>query len=244
MFDLRAVPQADLHRRPDRRVRAVGRAVRAVPVPDALHAGRSALFGAPDRAAVPGALRRDPADVDAGRAADGARPDPAADRPGLALVGVGLLLMRGLTPASGWTHLIPGFIIAGAGTGLVNPPLASTAIGVVTSGARRHGVRDQLDLPPDRDRHRHRRLGLAVLAYRPHPHRRRADLAPGLAVARPRAARAGARVPRAAAPPPGWPGCPAQRAAVAVHAVRASFVTGAQRGVPGRSAAGASCRPR
>ncbi len=51
--------------------------------------------------------------------------------PGLALVGIGLLLMRGLTPASGWTHLIPGFIVAGAGTGLVNPPLASTAIGVV-----------------------------------------------------------------------------------------------------------------
>ncbi len=52
--------------------------------------------------------------------------------PGLVLVGVGLLLMRGLTPASGWTHLIPGFIVAGAGTGLINPPLASTAIGVVT----------------------------------------------------------------------------------------------------------------
>jgi Major Facilitator Superfamily len=51
--------------------------------------------------------------------------------PGLALVGIGLLLMRGLSPASGWTHLIPGFIVAGAGTGLVNPPLASTAIGVV-----------------------------------------------------------------------------------------------------------------
>jgi EmrB/QacA subfamily drug resistance transporter len=52
--------------------------------------------------------------------------------PGLALVGVGLILMRGLTPASGWAHLIPGFIVAGAGTGLINPPLASTAIGVVT----------------------------------------------------------------------------------------------------------------
>ena len=44
---------------------------------------------------------------------------------------LGLLLMRGLTPASDWTHLIPGFICAGAGTGLINPPLASTAIGVV-----------------------------------------------------------------------------------------------------------------
>jgi len=51
--------------------------------------------------------------------------------PGLVLVGVGLLLMSGLDASSGWTHLIPGFIIAGAGTGLVNPPLASTAIGVV-----------------------------------------------------------------------------------------------------------------
>jgi EmrB/QacA subfamily drug resistance transporter len=52
--------------------------------------------------------------------------------PGLAMVGVGLLLMRGVTESSGWTHLIPGFILAGAGVGLVNPPLASTAIGVVT----------------------------------------------------------------------------------------------------------------
>jgi EmrB/QacA subfamily drug resistance transporter len=51
--------------------------------------------------------------------------------PGLVLVGVGLILMRGLTADSGWTHLIPGFIVAGAGTGLINPPLASTAIGVV-----------------------------------------------------------------------------------------------------------------
>ncbi|MBL7519780.1 MFS transporter, partial [Frankia sp. CNm7] len=51
--------------------------------------------------------------------------------PGLVLVGVGLLLMAGLDADSGWTHLIPGFIVAGAGSGLVNPPLASTAVGVV-----------------------------------------------------------------------------------------------------------------
>jgi hypothetical protein len=51
--------------------------------------------------------------------------------PGLVLVGVGLLLMRGLTATSTWTHLIPGMILAGIGIGLVNPPLASTAIGVV-----------------------------------------------------------------------------------------------------------------
>jgi EmrB/QacA subfamily drug resistance transporter len=51
--------------------------------------------------------------------------------PGLLLVGVGLLLMTGLTATSSWTHLIPGFIVAGLGGGMVNPPLASTAISVV-----------------------------------------------------------------------------------------------------------------
>ncbi len=51
--------------------------------------------------------------------------------PGLLLVGVGLLLMRGLDVSSQWTHLLPGMIVAGAGIGMVNPPLASTAVGVV-----------------------------------------------------------------------------------------------------------------
>jgi MFS family permease len=51
--------------------------------------------------------------------------------PGLVLVGVGLIVMAGLTGGSTWTHLIPGFVVAGFGGGLVNPPLASTAIGVV-----------------------------------------------------------------------------------------------------------------
>ena len=50
---------------------------------------------------------------------------------GFALVTVGLLLMRGLTPAEGWTHFLPGFLVAGIGTGLVTTPLASTAVGVV-----------------------------------------------------------------------------------------------------------------
>ncbi|HEY2687146.1 MAG TPA: MFS transporter [Streptosporangiaceae bacterium] len=51
--------------------------------------------------------------------------------PGLALSGIGLLLMSGLHPGSGWTHLIPGLLLAGLGSGLVNPALASTAVGVV-----------------------------------------------------------------------------------------------------------------
>ncbi len=51
--------------------------------------------------------------------------------PGLLIVGVGLLLMRGLSASSQWTHLAPGLIVAGVGVGLINPPLASTAVGVV-----------------------------------------------------------------------------------------------------------------
>jgi predicted MFS family arabinose efflux permease len=51
--------------------------------------------------------------------------------PGLLITGIGLLLMRGITADSSWTHLILGFAVAGAGSGLVNPPLASTAVGVV-----------------------------------------------------------------------------------------------------------------
>ena len=50
---------------------------------------------------------------------------------GMALVGVALLLMHGITPGSGWTTLLPGFIVAGVGVGMVNAPLASTAVSVV-----------------------------------------------------------------------------------------------------------------
>jgi EmrB/QacA subfamily drug resistance transporter len=51
--------------------------------------------------------------------------------PGFVLIGIGMLLMRGLTAASGWTHLLPGMVVAGVGAGLVNVPLVSTAVGVV-----------------------------------------------------------------------------------------------------------------
>ena len=50
---------------------------------------------------------------------------------GLVLVAAGLMLMRGLNASSEWTALLVGFAVAGVGIGLVNPPLASTAIGVV-----------------------------------------------------------------------------------------------------------------
>jgi len=51
--------------------------------------------------------------------------------PGLIIVGVGLFVMAGLDKDSSWTHLIPGLIVAGIGSGLVTPPLAATAVGVV-----------------------------------------------------------------------------------------------------------------
>jgi EmrB/QacA subfamily drug resistance transporter len=51
--------------------------------------------------------------------------------PGLALVGLGMILMHGLNASSGWTHLIPGLIVSGVGLGMIEPPLASTAINVV-----------------------------------------------------------------------------------------------------------------
>jgi EmrB/QacA subfamily drug resistance transporter len=50
---------------------------------------------------------------------------------GLLLVGAGLLAMTAVSASSGWTTLIPGFVLCGAGIGMINPPLASTAIGVV-----------------------------------------------------------------------------------------------------------------
>ena len=50
---------------------------------------------------------------------------------GLTLVGVGLLLMRGVEPDSEWTTLLAGFIVAGIGIGITNPAIASAALGVV-----------------------------------------------------------------------------------------------------------------
>jgi len=50
---------------------------------------------------------------------------------GLALVGLSLLLMWGIKDSSGWTTLLAGFLVGGVGIGLVNAPLASTAVSVV-----------------------------------------------------------------------------------------------------------------
>jgi EmrB/QacA subfamily drug resistance transporter len=50
---------------------------------------------------------------------------------GLALVGLGLLLMHGITVGSGWTTLLIGFLVAGIGVGTTNPGIGQAAIAVV-----------------------------------------------------------------------------------------------------------------
>jgi len=51
---------------------------------------------------------------------------------GLLLVAGGLALMSGIDATSGWTALLPGFVLAGVGIGMANPAIASTAVGVVS----------------------------------------------------------------------------------------------------------------
>jgi EmrB/QacA subfamily drug resistance transporter len=50
---------------------------------------------------------------------------------GLVLVGIGLLLMHGLSFDSEWTALLAGFIVAGIGIGTTNPGIGQAAIAVV-----------------------------------------------------------------------------------------------------------------
>lgn len=50
---------------------------------------------------------------------------------GLALAGAGMLLMSGIEAGSEWTTLLGGFLVAGAGIGLLNPVIADVAVSVV-----------------------------------------------------------------------------------------------------------------
>jgi EmrB/QacA subfamily drug resistance transporter len=50
---------------------------------------------------------------------------------GLALTGVGLLMMGGLDLNSEWTALLIGFVVSGIGVGLLNPVIADVALSVV-----------------------------------------------------------------------------------------------------------------
>ena len=126
-----AVPQADVQRRLDRGVHGLLGDVRDVPLPRPVPPDDPRLLAAPDRAAVPAVhgrvvLRR-------GRVGQPVGEDPG---PGPARGWPAAHWRRPAADArpdrrSGWTALLAGFIVSGAGVGLINPALASTAIGVV-----------------------------------------------------------------------------------------------------------------
>jgi predicted MFS family arabinose efflux permease len=50
---------------------------------------------------------------------------------GLLLCAAGLVAMRGVDPHGSWAHLVPGLLVCGAGSGLVNPTMTVAALAVV-----------------------------------------------------------------------------------------------------------------
>ena len=78
---------------------------------------------------------------------------------GLAGVGVGLLLMGGIDAGDEWTTLLGGFLVAGAGVGLLNPVIADVAVSVVPKeqSGMAAGINDTFRQVGRRGRHR--RLG-------------------------------------------------------------------------------------
>jgi EmrB/QacA subfamily drug resistance transporter len=50
---------------------------------------------------------------------------------GLVLLGLALLVMRGLTPADSWTSLLPGMILGGIAIGAISPSLAAAMVSVL-----------------------------------------------------------------------------------------------------------------
>jgi EmrB/QacA subfamily drug resistance transporter len=50
---------------------------------------------------------------------------------GLGMTGLGLLMIGGLDPTDEWTGMLGGFLLAGAGVGLINPVIADVAVSVV-----------------------------------------------------------------------------------------------------------------
>ncbi len=53
---------------------------------------------------------------------------------GLLSIGVGLALLSGVTRSGTWLDLLPAFLLAGVGLGLLNPPLAAAAVDVAPVG--------------------------------------------------------------------------------------------------------------
>jgi EmrB/QacA subfamily drug resistance transporter len=50
---------------------------------------------------------------------------------GLAMIGIGTLLMRRVSPGGEWTALLPGFVVGGLGIGTISPALAAAMVSVL-----------------------------------------------------------------------------------------------------------------
>jgi Major Facilitator Superfamily len=137
---------------------------------------------------------------------------------GFVLVAAGIWLMHGLAVSSAWTHLLPGLIIAGAGTGMVTVPLASTAVGVVA--VSRAGMASGINST-------FRQLGLAVgiAALGSVFTTRLRDTVAGQLLHTPLASQAG-RIASSAASGSLPAGLSAPAARLAGQAARSGFVTG------------------
>ena len=101
----------------DRRLLDLGLDVLDVPLPHALHAERAGLLAARGRPALPAGVRGLVLRRAAGRAPHGRVPIRLLLCGGLLRVGIGLLLMGGLSPARSGRPSWPGFLIAGTGVG-------------------------------------------------------------------------------------------------------------------------------
>ena len=75
---------------------------------------------------------------------------------GLLATGAGLLLMSGIEADDGWTTLLAGFLIAGAGVGFLNPVIADVAVSVVPKeqSGMAAGINDTFRQVGSRRRHR------------------------------------------------------------------------------------------
>ena len=143
---------------------------------------------------------------------------------GLALTGVGLLMMGGLDPADEWTALLGGFLVAGAGIGLLNPVIADVALSVVPK--EQSGMAAGINDTFRQVGHRGRDRGLG--GDLPGPRRSRGRGAGGRHVRRRRRAAARADRGRVVGQPRQvrWPPCRRVRAETVSDAAGEGFISG------------------
>jgi EmrB/QacA subfamily drug resistance transporter len=135
---------------------------------------------------------------------------------GLGLVGVGLMLMRGLGPDSEISALLPGFLVAGIGIGITNPGIGQAAIAVVP--AAKSGMGSGINTT-------FRQVGIATgvaslgAVFQSQVDSKLSSLMPGAPPGLAEAVSSGGSRAAAGAAPPG------QRVEV-VHAAKVAFVSG------------------